>query len=119
MAKRFTKALPDMKALIKSNPRQAAFYAICSVVIALPAAATTPAFMALGLGAKGPVAGLSFAKVMSSWGFLKAGGFWATIQSAAMGGYGVGVVAGITKLFAFVIGLTGFLLGRRGKMWRK
>lgn len=51
---------------------------------------------------------------MSFFGFVPAGGVYATVQSAAMGGYGAGLAAGATQAGAVVSSAAAWALGRKG-----
>jgi hypothetical protein len=49
---------------------------------------------------------------MSFFGYVPAGGIYATAQSAAMGGYGASVVAGVAQAGAMVSSGAAWLFGR-------
>ena len=57
-------------------------------------------------------AGSTAASVMSYFSFVPAGGIVATAQSAAMGGYGVGIAAGAAQAGAVLSSSAAWLLGR-------
>lgn len=118
---------------IAAHPYQTAFHVVNGVVICTPAAATVPFLNALGFGATGPAAGTyllattgkaavshtfagsTAAAVMSFFANVPAGGIFATAQSAAMGGYGVGLVEGVFQAGAMLASSAVWLRSR--KMW--
>ncbi|KAL1835388.1 hypothetical protein VTJ49DRAFT_6821 [Mycothermus thermophilus] len=84
----------------KENPGSAAL-GVAAVgglaVVAAPAIVSSPMLAAAGFGPSGPVAGSLAAVAQSSIGNVAAGSMYATLQSAAMGGYGVAQVAGVVQ----------------------
>jgi hypothetical protein len=119
---------------IAAHPYQTVFHVVNGVVLLTPAAATVPFFSALGLSAGGPVGGTSSpthsgtysefdadnilgstaASIMSYFGYVPAGGIYATAQSAAMGGYGASIAAGAAQASALVSSGAAWLFGRNG-----
>ncbi|KAL2266879.1 hypothetical protein VTJ83DRAFT_4156 [Remersonia thermophila] len=80
----------------KENPCAAALAAVAVgglAAVAAPAIITAPLLAIAGFGPGGPVAGGLAAAVQSSIGNVAAGSLFATLQSAAMGGYGAAQVA--------------------------
>jgi hypothetical protein len=94
-----------------------------------PAAATVPFLSAMGFGASGPVAGKSprtsrmhtsidqapgsaATGIMSYFATVPAGGIVATMQSAAMGGYGASAAAGAAQAGAVLSSFGAWVLGR-------
>lgn len=120
---------------IAAHPYQTVFHVVNGVVLLTPAAATVPFFNALGLSAGGPVAGKSLptrypeahtvldtddiagsaaTSIMSFFGYVPAGGIYATAQSAAMGGYGASIAAGAAQAGAMMSSGAAWLFGRNG-----
>ncbi|KAK7540670.1 uncharacterized protein J3D65DRAFT_600782 [Phyllosticta citribraziliensis] len=89
---------------VEQHPWQTAFYVACGVVFVVPTLAYGPALGMMGFSAAGPVAvmdsGSLAAGIQSTFSPVVAGGVFATSQSAAMGGYGVGPVAALTQVGA-------------------
>jgi hypothetical protein len=57
----------------------------------------------------------SFAAWLHSWiGIVKAGSFFACLQSAGMDGWGVAVISGIMRFFAFVSSCFWYLFSQGG-----
>jgi hypothetical protein len=99
---------------IAAHPYQTMFHVVNGVVLLTPAAATVPFFNALGLSAGGPVAGSAATSIMSFFGYVPAGGIYATAQSAAMGGYGASIAAGAAQAGAMMSSGAAWLFGRNG-----
>ena len=57
----------------------------------------------IGFGAAGPVAGSIAAGIQAGIGNVAAGSLFATLQSAAMGGFGVAIVSGTVEAGAGVL----------------
>ncbi|KAI6311311.1 hypothetical protein MCOR34_006072 [Pyricularia oryzae] len=68
-----------------------------------PALIALPALSLIGFGASGPIAGSIAAAVQSGIGSVVAPSLFATLQSAAMGGYGVAAVFGTVQAAGGVI----------------
>jgi hypothetical protein len=51
---------------------------------------------------------------MSYFNYVPAGGVYATVQSAAMGGYGASLAAGAAQAGAVISSIAAWLLGRGG-----
>lgn len=116
------------------HPYQTAFHVVNGVIMFTPAAATVPIFNMLGFSAAGPTAGLfslllyvltiwrltrsylgsAASGIMGYFGFVPAGGLYATAQSAAMGGYGASIAAGAAQAGAAASSGAAWLFGRRG-----
>lgn len=99
------------------------------VILCTPAAINVPVFGALSFSAAGPAAGMALVRsenigdimegwrfpgttasgVMCNFGFVPAGGIYATFQSAAMGSYGASVAASAAQA-----GAVAFLCGGVG-----
>ncbi|KAF1357254.1 hypothetical protein EJ07DRAFT_129939 [Lizonia empirigonia] len=101
-------------AYIAAHPYQTAFQVVNGVIICTPAAAMVPVLAALGFGAGGPIAGSTAAAVMSYFSYVPAGGVYATLQSAAMGGYGASAVTGLAQAGAALSAVGGWVWGRNG-----
>ncbi|OCF40242.1 hypothetical protein I317_05935 [Kwoniella heveanensis CBS 569] len=84
----------DTKDFILDNPKHTAFYVAKGVLLVAPALLTGPALAALGFTAVGPAAAAS---AQSAWAPIAARGIFATLQSAAMAGYGAPFVAGTVQ----------------------
>ncbi|KAF2191559.1 hypothetical protein K469DRAFT_656577 [Zopfia rhizophila CBS 207.26] len=97
-----------------AHPYQTALHAVNGVIFCTPAAATVPFFNTLGFTAAGPAAGRSAAAIMSWFGTVPAGGLYATVQSAAMGGFGASSAAIAAQAGAVASSSIGWLLGRGG-----
>jgi hypothetical protein len=103
---------------LKAHCGQASFHATNGLIFAFPNLITTPIFWTLGFTDRGldevrtaqlhhrvdPTAILAdnlpathASETMKAVGLVTAGGIYATIQSAAMGGYGVGPVNGAVR----------------------
>ena len=65
---------------------------------------TMPALGAIGFGASGPIAGSVAAILQAGMGDVIAGSFFAILQSAAMGGYGVPIVYGAVAAGSGIVG---------------
>jgi len=89
---------------ITAHPGQSALVVANGVLLFTPAALTGPLLATMGFGASGPVAGSVAAWLQSVLGPIGAGSAFAYLQSAAMGGYGVAVVNGITQACAAISG---------------
>ncbi|KAK8162943.1 hypothetical protein BKA80DRAFT_254927 [Phyllosticta citrichinensis] len=108
-----------LREAVEQLARGTAFYVACGVVFIVPALAYGPALGMMGFSAAGPVAGefeagpagagkgaerlascSLAAGIQSTFSPVVAGGVFATLQSAAMGGYGVGPVAALTQVGA-------------------
>ncbi|KAI9657395.1 MAG: hypothetical protein M1821_003077 [Bathelium mastoideum] len=79
---------------IRNNPGTAGLYAANGAIIICPALITGPTLGLLGFSAAGPAGGTAAAWIQSVIGPVAARGIFATLQSAAMGGYGAAVVNG-------------------------
>jgi len=82
---------------IAANPGTAVGCGVAGVgvvMIATPGLVAAPVLGAAGFGAKGIVAGSTAAAIQSGMGSVVAPGLFATLQSAAAGGYGAAAVAG-------------------------
>ncbi|KAK3339570.1 hypothetical protein B0H65DRAFT_511754 [Neurospora tetraspora] len=99
------------KEWIKQNPKAAAALGLTAgglTVVAAPALLTGPVLSFMGFGSSGVVGGSIAAGIQGMIGNVVAGSWFATATSAAMGGYGVPVVAavgqGVGAAAAFVGG---------------
>ncbi|ORX98939.1 hypothetical protein BCR34DRAFT_606759 [Clohesyomyces aquaticus] len=101
-----------VKEWIVAHPYQTAFQVVNGVVFFTPAVATVPIFGALGFWATGPAPGMAASGWMSWLGTVAPGSLYATMQSAAMGGYGASIVAGTTQAGAVASSVLGFVWGR-------
>ncbi|KAK1827349.1 hypothetical protein QBC39DRAFT_362152 [Podospora conica] len=63
-----------------------------------PAIIVGPALAAVGFGPLGPIVGALAPAIQAATAPVAAGGLFATLQSAAMGGYGLGAVTGAVQL---------------------
>ncbi|KAJ4319178.1 hypothetical protein N0V94_004051 [Neodidymelliopsis sp. IMI 364377] len=97
---------------ISAHPYQTAFHVVNGVIMCTPAAATVPFLSAMGFGASGPVAGSAATGIMSYFATVPAGGIVATMQSAAMGGYGASAAAGAAQAGAALSSFGAWVLGR-------
>ncbi|KAL4951204.1 hypothetical protein BDW69DRAFT_196663 [Aspergillus filifer] len=88
---------------------------VCSVaIVAAPGLVVTPFLSGLGFGAGG-VQASSIASVTQGWmGNVATGSTFATLQSAATGGYGVAVVNGVAQVSGAVVGV-----GIAGLRWAR
>ncbi|PHH89803.1 hypothetical protein CDD83_5235 [Cordyceps sp. RAO-2017] len=101
---------------IKEHPGAAAAFGTGAVCVAGPGLVAAPLLGAAGFSATGIQAGSLAAAVQSGLGSVVAPGLFATLQSAAMGGYGVPAVLGVVK------GAGGAILAgstARGALWGK
>jgi hypothetical protein len=113
--------LDRLRQHIKDNPKQTLFYVTAAGIFIAPALATSPLLAAFGLSAQGPVSGkfssttlplldekltmtlgTAAAAIMSWVGPIEAGTWFAVLESAAMGGYGVATVASTAQIGAVV-----------------
>ncbi|KAF2030799.1 hypothetical protein EK21DRAFT_64777 [Setomelanomma holmii] len=92
-----TSALKALQTWFRANPGQTVFHVVNGAIFLAPALITVPALAGLGLRMEGPVSGMAAPAIMSWLGCVKAGGVFATMQSAAMGGYGTAAVAGASQ----------------------
>ncbi|KAI3399676.1 hypothetical protein diail_6025 [Diaporthe ilicicola] len=96
---------------VAANPGTAACVGVGAAAVPLivaPMAAAAPALGAAGFGSAGIVGGSAAAGSMGSG--VAAGSAFATLQSAAMGGYGVAAVAGAVQgAGAAVVSISGGL----------
>ncbi|KAK3502891.1 hypothetical protein B0T13DRAFT_524920 [Neurospora crassa] len=86
------------KEWIKNNPKAAAALGLTAgglTVVAAPALLTGPVLSFMGFGSSGIVGGSFAAAIQGMIGNIVAGSWFATATSAAMGGYGVPVVAAV------------------------
>ncbi|KAI1821767.1 hypothetical protein F4861DRAFT_517702 [Xylaria intraflava] len=94
------------------NPGKTAALGAGAVLVAAPMAAAAPVLGAFGFGANGIVAGSVAAGAQSGIGSVVAPSVFATLQSAAAGGYGVAAVSsavqGLGGLVAMSTGAMGF-----------
>ncbi|GME22478.1 hypothetical protein GTA08_BOTSDO13286 [Neofusicoccum parvum] len=86
---------------VKENPYEAAAYLAIAIIFILIMAFMPQILAAAGFTSAGVAAGSLAAGTQSLIGSVTAGGTFATLTSAAMGGYGVGVVTGA------VVGMAG------------
>ncbi|KAF2769474.1 hypothetical protein EJ03DRAFT_351213 [Teratosphaeria nubilosa] len=86
VTKPVSKNLENVQNYCRRNARQLAIQAGAMTVAILPAIVAGPALAAMGFGAAGPVAGMLAPAWQSVFG---TGALFSTLQSAAMGGYGV------------------------------
>ncbi|ELR02185.1 hypothetical protein GMDG_00978 [Pseudogymnoascus destructans 20631-21] len=89
---------------IVAHPGQTAILVIEGVGIFTPAALSGPLLASMGFGATGPVAGSVAASLQSMLGNVGAHRVFAYLQSAAMGGYGVSAINGVTQACAVISG---------------
>ncbi|KAI1471123.1 uncharacterized protein F4812DRAFT_167008 [Daldinia caldariorum] len=94
---------------IQENPGRAAVCAAGGVAVAAPALVAGPALAVAGFGANGIVGGSIAAGVQSGIGNVVAGGLFATLQSAAMAGYGAAAVNGVVQVGG-ALGVVGAVL---------
>lgn len=102
----------QVTAWVWANPGTAACLTVGAAVgvplIVAPMAAAAPVLGAAGFGSGGIVGGSAAAGAMGS--SVAAGGAFATLQSAAMGGYGVAAVSGAVQgAGAVIAGASGSL----------
>ncbi|KAI0147425.1 hypothetical protein GGR57DRAFT_250664 [Xylariaceae sp. FL1272] len=88
---------------VKANPRTTAAVTTGAVLAAAPMAVAAPVLGALGFGAAGPAAGGIAAGIQAGVGNVVAPSLFATLQSAAMGGYGAAVVGGAVQAAGGVV----------------
>ena len=84
---------PHIRDWIQEHPYQTAFYVVNGVVFLAPGLVTTPLLGLLGFTARGPAAGTIAAAAQAALKPVAAKGLFATLQSAAMGGYGAPLLA--------------------------
>ncbi|KAF7551606.1 hypothetical protein G7046_g7677 [Stylonectria norvegica] len=99
---------------ITENPEAAIAIGAYAAVMFAPALISSPALGVVGFGADGIAAGSAAAGIQSGIGNVIAPSVFATLQSAAMGGYGVAVVHGAIQLGATAVAGTGALLAILG-----
>ncbi|TLD26612.1 hypothetical protein PspLS_04369 [Pyricularia sp. CBS 133598] len=71
--------------------------AVGTAMVAAPGLFVLPVLASIGFGGSGPIAGGIAASVQSGMGNVLAPSLFATLQSAAMGGYGVTAVLGTVQ----------------------
>ncbi|KAL4961439.1 uncharacterized protein BDV14DRAFT_180422 [Aspergillus stella-maris] len=95
-----------------NNPTLAAT-TVCSVaVVAAPGLVVAPVLSVLGFGSGGIKAYSLAAGAQSAMGNVAAGSTFATLQSAAAGGYGIAAVNGVAQVGGAVVGV-----GSAGLRW--
>ncbi|OCL07334.1 hypothetical protein AOQ84DRAFT_250526, partial [Glonium stellatum] len=82
----------EVRDWILAHPYQTAFYVVGGVVFIAPGLVSTPLLHVLGWTSVGPRAASVASGIQSIFGAGPAGGVFATLESAAMGGYGVSAV---------------------------
>jgi predicted methyltransferase len=98
---------------ITAHPIQTALHVSNAVIFAAPGIVTVPAFAVLGFTPLGPAAGQAASGFMAYFGTVAPGGVYATMQSAAMGGYGASLVAGATQFGAVASSAVGYLWSKK------
>ncbi|KAF4984462.1 hypothetical protein FZEAL_363 [Fusarium zealandicum] len=97
----------------KDNPVTAVCIGTSAVVIAAPALVAGPALGAVGFGANGIAAGSAAAGIQSGIGSVAAPSLFATLQSAAAGGYGAAAVHGVVQGAGALLGAGGLFMGKK------
>ncbi|KAF2158777.1 hypothetical protein M409DRAFT_61365 [Zasmidium cellare ATCC 36951] len=97
---------------LKMNPGTTTLQLSCLLVIVIPGVMATPALLGLGFGSGGPMAGWLAAAFQSMYGTPLA---FSTLQSAAMGGWGVAIVNSIIQASATVVGIVTEVLRWKSK----
>ncbi|KAJ9626524.1 hypothetical protein H2203_004157 [Taxawa tesnikishii (nom. ined.)] len=98
----------ELKTWIKNNPKQTAF--MIAVIVFCPAMLSAPALAALGFTSAGPAAGSAAAFIQSTLGTAAA---FSAMQSAAMGGYGIGATNGVGAAIGAAGGALAWKKGNR------
>jgi WD40 repeat protein len=83
----------EVKDWIKAHPYQTAFHVVGGVVFFAPGVVYRPLLWGLGWTSVGPRTASVTSAIQATYGTGKAGGAFATLESAAMRGYGVAPVA--------------------------
>ncbi|KAI9662754.1 MAG: hypothetical protein M1829_006149 [Trizodia sp. TS-e1964] len=96
---------------IAANPSQTALILVNGVILL-----TAPLLALMGWGALGPRAGTAAAWLQATLAPIGGGSLFSVAQSAAMGGYGVGIVNGIAQGAAAVSAAAPYLV-RAGAAW--
>ncbi|OAA66543.1 hypothetical protein SPI_01119 [Niveomyces insectorum RCEF 264] len=78
--------------------------AVGAVCVAQPVAVAAPVLNAVGFGSSGIVSGSAAAGIQSTLGSVVAPSAFSTLQSAAMGGYGVAAVTGMVQAAGAAVG---------------
>ncbi|KAI9694368.1 MAG: hypothetical protein M1820_008968 [Bogoriella megaspora] len=109
-------APPNVIEFIGRNPRTLGLIAANSVITVCPWLLTGPILSLLGFGPGGVIGGSIAAWIQSITHPIVRGGIFATLRSAAMGGFGTAIVNGLTSA-AGVVGAViassfGFFGGR-------
>ncbi|KAI1737761.1 hypothetical protein F4680DRAFT_468019 [Xylaria scruposa] len=94
--------------LAAANPGKAVAVGVGVTMVAAPMAVAAPILGAAGFGANGIVAGSIAAGVQAGIGNVVAGSTFATLQSAAMAGYGTAAVAGVVQGLGSAVVAGGF-----------
>ncbi|TGJ86713.1 hypothetical protein E0Z10_g2023 [Xylaria hypoxylon] len=76
-----------------ANPGKTAAFGAGAALIAVPMVVAAPVLGAIGFGANGIIAGSAAAGIQSGIGSVVAPSIFATLQSAAAGGYGIAAVS--------------------------
>jgi len=79
----------EVKDWIKAHPYQTAFHVVGGVVFFAPGVVYRPLLWGLGWTSVGPRTASAASAIQATYGTGKAGGVFATMESAAMKGYGV------------------------------
>ncbi|KAI1132401.1 hypothetical protein F5Y10DRAFT_231095 [Nemania abortiva] len=90
-----------------------------AVMVATPMAVATPLLGAVGFGANGVVAGSVAAGAQSGIGSVVAPSLFATLQSAAAGGYGVPAVAVTVQSLGGVVASSPGVISVFKKIWKQ
>ncbi|OJD32494.1 uncharacterized protein BKCO1_37000199 [Diplodia corticola] len=85
---------------INQHPYRTAIYVINTAILVVPTTILNPLLGVLGFTSLGPAAGSIAATLHSALSPLTAGGGFSILQSAAMGGYGIGVATGVVRVGA-------------------
>ncbi|KAF1949239.1 hypothetical protein CC80DRAFT_510755 [Byssothecium circinans] len=86
--------LPPVVQYVVEHPIQTVAHVATALVVAAPGIVAGPLLAVAGFAGGGIAAGSMAAGVQSTIGAVSAGSTFATLQSAAMGGYGAATVAG-------------------------
>ncbi|KAF2465909.1 uncharacterized protein BDR25DRAFT_80967 [Lindgomyces ingoldianus] len=94
--------LPPVVQYAVQHPIQTVTHIACATLFLVPSLIVAPVLSILGFTSVGVATGTIAAGVQSIIGPVMAGGMFATLTSAAMGGYGAATVAGVVSGAAVV-----------------
>ncbi|KAI1452291.1 hypothetical protein F4805DRAFT_472613 [Annulohypoxylon moriforme] len=119
-AKLVTESAKTAAKWVAENPKSTAAYGVAGAAMIVPAAIAGPALAAFGFTSSGIAAGSVAAGAQAAAGNVAAGSAFATLQSAAMAGYGAAIVNGVIQAGGAVAAIaTGGTAAMRANMRKR